>query len=274
LTVKIFARQELIAAFRQLGLEAGDSLIVHSSYRSIAPAEGGPAGVVDALLETIGPAGNLMLPTFNYTRPAPEPWFDPATTPCRTGIIPESARQRAEAIRSLHPTHSVAVIGPDAESLTAGHLNVRAFGIGSPIDKLADLGGKVLLLGVGHVSNSAIHVAEEHAGIPKASYYDPLPVFRIRPQNGEIIEHPLDTSPSCSAAFGGAEGALRRHGLIADARIHGAKVQLMSARELITIVAEQLRETPDLLLCRWRDCKPCVGARKLLAEACRHANAD
>src|ERR1051325_3552325 len=174
-------KAQLARAFRDLGLVAGDSLIVHSSFRSIAPVEGGPMGLIEALLEVIGPGGNLMLPTFNYTRPIPEPYFDPETTPGRTGIIPESGRKHPAAVRSLHPSHSVAVIGPAAEELTRDHLKVRAFGIGSPIDRLAQKGGMVLLLGVGHISNSLIHIAEEYAGVPKVSVYpEPLPFFKIK----------------------------------------------------------------------------------------------
>jgi hypothetical protein len=104
---------------------------------SFGRVEGGADSVLDAILEVIGPKGNLMLPTFNYTRPIPEPYFDPAATPGHTGAIPEAGRKRAGAVRSLHPSHSVAVIGPDAVELTRDHLKVRALGIGSPIDRLA-----------------------------------------------------------------------------------------------------------------------------------------
>lgn len=260
-------RAQLAQAFRDLGLAPGDSLIVHSSLSSLGHVEGGADAVLDALLEVIGRTGNLMLPTFNYTRPIPEPYFDPAATPARTGIIPETGRSRPGAVRSLHPSHSVAVIGPRAEELTCDHLAVRAFGIGSPIDRLARSGGKVLLLGVGHTSNSLIHVAEEYAGVPKVSVYaDPLPVFKVKMPDGTVRGHPLDTSPSCSSAFGGAEYVLRRHGLIRDLRNLGpCKMQLMPARETIRRVAEIIREKPDVLLCTYPGCRPCTGARKNLA---------
>jgi aminoglycoside 3-N-acetyltransferase len=210
-----------------------------------------------------------MLPTFNYTRPIPEPYFDPAATPGHTGAIPEAGRKHAEAVRSLHPSHSVAVIGRDAIELTGDHLKFRAFGIGSPIDRLAQCGGKVLLLGVGHISNSLIHIAEEHAGVPKVSVYpDPLPFFKIRMPDGSIIQHQLDTSPSCSSSFGGAEYILRRHNEIRDLRGLGAcKAQLMSGRAVVKRVQEIIREKPDVLLCTYPGCRPCAGARRNLRAA-------
>jgi len=258
-------RDDIARGLRELGLTAGDSLIVHSSMRHLGPVEGGAGTVIDAILEVIGPTGNLVLPTFNYVRPVPSPYYDPMETPGRTGILPEVGRKRPDALRSLHPTHSVAVIGPDAGRLTAGHLAQRTFGVGSPVDLLAQGGGKVLLLGVGQTSNSTIHVAEEHAGLPKGSWFDELPVVRIRRPDGTFLAHQLDTSCSCSAAFEGAEQALRSRGEIRDARIGGV-CKLMLGRDVIRRVGNMIREKPDILLCSWEHCPPCTKARKRLAS--------
>jgi aminoglycoside 3-N-acetyltransferase len=259
-------RADLCAALCDLGLAAGDSLIVHSACRTLGPVEGGADTVLDALLEVIGPGGNLVLPTFNYTRPLPEPHFDPAETPARTGILPELGRRRPGAVRSLHPTHSVAVIGPAAEALTRDHHRCRALGVGSPIDRLAQRGGKVLLIGVGHTSNSTIHVAEEHAQLPKVSWYEVLPWVKVRSPSGEMLSVQVDSSPSCSAAFGAAEGTLRRHGEIRDSRLGACHLQLVAGAAVLRRVAELLREKPDYLLCTWAGCRPCTGARQKLRE--------
>lgn len=257
-------RSDIVGGLRALGLAEGDSLIVHSSMRHLGPVEGGADTVLDAILGAIGPRGNLVLPTFNYVDPPPEPYYDPRETPGRTGILPEVGRRRAEAVRSLHPTHSVTVIGPDAVRLTAGHLNQRVFGVGSPVDILTREGGKVLLLGIGQTSNSTIHVAEEHAGMPKGPWPVGLPVVRIRKPDGTFLEHQLDTSCSCSAAFEGAEHALRAHGEIRDLRIGGG-CRLMFGRDIIRRVGEIIREKPDVLLCTSPRCLPCTAARRRLA---------
>jgi aminoglycoside 3-N-acetyltransferase len=258
---------DLVAAFRDVGIETGDSVIVHSSYRSLGEVEGGPEAVLDALLEAVGPSGNLVLPAFNYTRPIPEPYFDPAETPARTGIIAKLGRRRPEAVRSLSPTHSVSVIGPDAVDLTEGHLDVRTFGIGSPIDRLAKMGGKVLLLGVGNDANSTIHVAEEYAGVPKALWTEAPTVTRVLMPDGTVRPHEIDTSSSCSAAFCGADYALRRCGLVRDARLGGCKLQLMVGQDVIERVSALIGEQPDILLCTWSRCLPCTGARANLRAA-------
>lgn len=261
---RALTQDDIVRGLRELGLTAGESLIVHSSMRHLGPIEGGADAVIDAILEVIGPEGNLVLPTFNYVNPVPSPYFDPETTPGRTGILPEVGRRRPGALRSLHPTHSVTVIGPDAVRLTAGHLNQRVFGVGSPVDLLAQDGGKVLLLGVGQTSNSTIHVAEEHAGMPKGPWPVGLPVVKIRRPDGTFLSHQLDTSCSCSAAFEGAEFALRRRGEIRDARIGGG-CRLMLGRDIIRRVGEIIREKPDILLCTSPRCLPCMAARRRLA---------
>ena len=258
-------QEDLVEGFKKIGLESGDSLIVHSSLKSLGLVKGGADTVLDALMEVIGPKGNLMFPTFNYSTPLPKPHYDPVETPCRTGAIPEIGRKRAGAIRSLHPTHSVAILGAEAEKLTENHLNGRAFGIRSPIDRLAmEKDGKILLLGVGHTANSTIHVAEEYAKIPKVSSYDPLPFLKVCLPDGRILKHQLDTSCSCSAAFGAAEFALRQWGEIHDTRIGSSLIQLMHGKHLIKRVNEMLRKKADILLCTNPSCKPCRGARQAL----------
>jgi len=251
-------KQDVIDVLTQVGIRSGDNVLLHSSYRSLGGVEGGPDAVLDAVLEVIGPVGNLMLPAFNYTSPLPEPWYDPDVTPSRTGILCEAGRKRGR--RSLHPTHSVAVIGPDAAELITGHLDGRAFGPGSPIDRMARRGGKILLLGVGQVANSTIHVGEEYAKIPKSTArVDALPLVKVRTATGELIEHKLDSSPSCSAAFGGFEAFLREHDEIVDDRLGACLMQCMSGMAVLSRTENVLRKNPRALLCRNPQCGSCRG---------------
>lgn len=253
-----------------VGLRSGDTVLIHSSMRTLGRVAGGAQAVLGALLDLLGSTGNLVLPTFNYSRPLPSPWYDPLLTPARTGMIPEVGRQLPGAVRSLSPTHSIAVIGPKRMSITSDHLQVRTFGPGSPIDRVARDGGKVLLFGVDHTANSAIHVAEEYAGVPKVSWYAELPWVQIRTPTGEVIDHQLDESPSCSQAFNAVEGELRRHGDIADGRIGNCRIQLIELDSVISRATALIETKADILLCHWRGCRPCVGARdRLLAEGRR-----
>lgn len=163
-------RGALAADLRNLGVSPGDVLLVHSSLSSLGWVEGGADAVVDAIIGAVGPDGTVIFPTLTgqaYYSPENPPEFDVRRTPCWTGTIPETARQRPDAVRSLHPTHSVAAIGKLAGWITSGHEFSRTpCGFGSPYDKLADIGGKILLIGVTQEVNTSFHHAEEISGVP------------------------------------------------------------------------------------------------------------
>jgi aminoglycoside 3-N-acetyltransferase len=258
--------RDLVKAFRELGLQPGDSFIVHSSFKSLGPVEGGPDAVIDALIEAVGPSGNVVFPTFNYTAHIAQPHFDPAVVACRTGIIPELSRTRPGAVRSLQPTHSVTVIGPDAVELTADHMSYRTVGLGSPIDRLAKMGGKVLLLGVGHTSNTTIHLGEEYAGVPKESWFEAPTFAKVLMPDGSIHPHEIDTSTSCSHHFGPVGDVLRRNGEEREGRVGDATLRLMLGMDVVKRVCEIIGEKPDALLCESPTCRPCSGARENLQK--------
>ena len=284
------SKDQLVKALREIGLRPGDSFIVHSSYKSLGEVEGGPETVIDALIEAVSPGGNLVLPTFNYTQNIADPYFDPAVVPCRTGIIPELGRMRPNAVRSLHPTHSCTVIGPDAVELTRDHMSFRSVGVGSPIDRLAKMGGKVLLLGVRHTSNTMVHLGEEYAGIPKGSWFEAPTFAEVLMPDRSVIEHEIDTSTSCSHGFGAVEEPMRAHGDITDLAVGSAfsvqrsassgfserrtknqepgtsAWQLMMGQDVVDRVGEIIAEKADILLCENPSCRPCTTARKNLRQ--------
>jgi len=51
-----------------------------------------------------------------------------------------------------------------------GHQLENGLGEGSPLARIYELGGWVLLLGVGFASNSSVHLAEYRASYPGKSY--------------------------------------------------------------------------------------------------------
>lgn len=252
------ASSELSATLARMGLKAGDSVIVHTSFRSLRPYVTHPNEVIEAILSCIGSRGDLMLPTFNYSRPLPDPYYDPQVTPCRTGAVPECGRRRGDAVRSLHPTHSVAVIGPDSKALTCDHLSCRAFGIGSPIDLLAQRGGKVLLLEVPQSTNSTIHIGEEHAYMPKRGLYDPMPTVRVRRPDGSMTEYQLDESPSCDSAFEVVALPLHAAGQITHGLLGECRIQLMDGKSVIDAVVTLIADQSDVLRCRNPHCDWCA----------------
>jgi len=106
--------------------------------------------------------------------PVPEPWwpiiretmpaFDCDLTPIRgVGVIPETFRKQRGVERSYHPQMSFAAWGAGARRVTMGHELHFGLGEGSPLARIYEMGGWVLLLGVSHQNNTSLHLAEYRA---------------------------------------------------------------------------------------------------------------
>lgn len=165
------------------GLQAGQTVLVHSSMSKLGWIAGGQVAVIQALLRVLGESGTLMMPTHTSGNtdparwqhpPVPESWvpvirehmpaFDPLITPTREmGVIAELFRTWPGVVRSDNPIGSFAAIGPNAAYLTADHVLEDMFGDTSPIGKLYELDGYVLLLGVDHENDTSLHLAEYRA---------------------------------------------------------------------------------------------------------------
>ena len=159
-------RTALVRDLTRLGVPRGGLLMVHSSLRSLGHVTGGATTVLDALLETLGPDGTLVLPTFTYPV-ARDPDFvlDPFRTPSLMGAISDAGRRHPSALRSLHLQHSVSAIGSLAETIvTAG--GESAWDAGSPMRQIRDRDGQYLLLGVPYQNLTAVHVSEIELQVP------------------------------------------------------------------------------------------------------------
>ena len=162
-----FDSDQLSAGLRRLGIGAGDTLLVHSSYDAFTGFTGRPSDIIHVLQQIVGPQGSLMMPTSSFTGSAvhyamTHPLFDVRRTPSCTGLITEVFRRSPHVVRSVHPTHSVAVWGAGAESLTLGHhAAATPCGKNSPYARLLERQGSILLLGVDIGSLTFYHMVEE-----------------------------------------------------------------------------------------------------------------
>ena len=178
--------ESLQADFKALGIERGMVLLVHSSLSAMGWVCGGAVAVIIALQKVLGETGTLVMPTHSTdlsdpsqweNPPVPKSWwqtiretmpaYDPDLTPTRSmGKIAETFRKQKDILRSAHPQSSFCASGPQASYVIENH--ALAFGMGedSPLARIYDLDGFILLLGVGHSSNTSIHLAEYRADFP------------------------------------------------------------------------------------------------------------
>jgi aminoglycoside 3-N-acetyltransferase len=191
----------LLEDFRTLGIEPGDTVLVHSSLKSIGYVEKGPQTLIKALHQSVSPGGTIVLPA--YYMPggtvydackAKDYVFDPRIHKTRLGRIPEEFLRFPGVERSLHPTHSVAALGRNARYLTeAHHLAPSTFGKGSPWDRLIEIGGKVAGIGIPMAPGGLYHPLEDYMmdAFPLPVRMKEIHSLRCRHSSGEIIQVPI-----------------------------------------------------------------------------------
>jgi aminoglycoside 3-N-acetyltransferase len=156
-------KERLITDLRALGIEQGDVVLVHSSIRKINAPGIDASEIIEALIETIGEQGTLLVPALSY-KLDPSSVFDYRQTPSCIGTLPEVFRTKYATHRSIHPTHSVCAIGKMAYSMTSTHiLDNTPVGEHSPFRLLPKVNGKILMLACGLGPNTFMHGVEEVA---------------------------------------------------------------------------------------------------------------
>jgi aminoglycoside N3'-acetyltransferase len=253
------ARKAIGSQLRALGVRPGSVLLVHSSFRAVGPVAGGPRGLIEALLECLGAAGTLVMPSM--TDWDDDRVFRPAETPCRQmGILADTFWRMPGVLRSDSP-HSFAACGPQAAAITAPHPPELPHGPESPVGVLHHLNGEVLLLGVDHDANTTVHLAEFYAGVPYR-----IPKYCTVLRGGLPVRVDYREIDHCCQNFRLVGEWLHRRGLERRGRVGNAEARLMRARTVVTTVVAELAADPCRFLCaRGSGCGECETAWRSVA---------
>lgn len=182
----MYVKEQLIADLEKMGLEPSDTVMVHSSMKSVGEVEGGADTVIDAFLEYFS-QGLIMTPAHTWAQMNEEySVFDPEKEPSCVGIIPNLFLKRPGVVRSLHPTHSVAAYGKGAAEYVKGEERCTTpCTPGGCWDRLRIVHGKILLIGVTHARNTFIHSIEEVCNVPERFTAQPV-LFQIKMPDGAL----------------------------------------------------------------------------------------
>jgi len=241
----------LVEDFRSMGLLAGDSVLFHSSLSKIGAVRGGASTAVDALLETLGSGGCLMMPSSSVRGLQSEyakakPVFDLQKTPSAMGAISENFRTRPGVVRSLHPTESVCASGLRAAYLVADHpRDIRPYGPDSPWRRWMEVGGKVLYAGVTlDQAGTSLHCVEDELGLDFMYLPDPVEFKTIDSEGRERSVKTKIHNPQWSAQrrCDGLIGLLESSGALVRTRLGAAECLLLDAARMLEVLTRAYRE--------------------------------
>ena len=246
----MYTKEQLKQQLKDLGILPTDTVVIHTSMKAIGEVEGGPDGFLDAFCEYLTD-GLFIVPTHTWDEvTADQPYYDVRSTVPNIGLIPRVAARRKDGIRSLHPTHSVWVVGKRAEEFIAGEENASSPATpGGCWDRMADWNTKILLIGVDNTKNTFIHSLDERAALPDRISVDAFEVY-VTDWNGNTFHHPMrvhkcSRTEDISLFYGNFEKpmvelGIQTFGKLADAQVR--VVDSMGCRELIMKIFSRATE--------------------------------
>lgn len=273
----LVTEQDIESGLRGLGLDSSSSVIVHSSLRSFGHVEGGALAVCRALVST---SGTVLLPAACWDLtgvPAPPelqrpynavqvsaswqefdealaratPFSDDLPIDGELGRIPETMRREVPHVRSGHPLLSYLAVGRHARELISAQRLDWPLG---PLEALEALGGDVLLLGVGHTSNTAIHLAEQRLGRSRFYRY-------AKAADGVWME--LPNVPGQSHRFDELESELQD--ATREVSIGACRARCVPLRAVMAAATRLILANPGALLCEDRECRCHAALQQRLA---------
>ena len=246
-TFRSFMPDDLQRTLTGLGIARGDTLLVHSSFDAFEGFQGKPSDIISVLQGAVGGEGVVMMPTMTFSGTAVEyartnPLFDVARTPSRMGLLTELFRRSPGVVRSIHPTHPVAIWGHDANVIATGHhLAQTPCGVGTPFEALLKRHGKIVLLGTDISALTFYHVLEEviERDLPLGPFTDEVFHLRSRPRDGLIFDtngRLFEPAVSRRRNLYKMVPYLKKSGAWREARVGGLKITVLAAADVDEVV--------------------------------------
>ena len=253
-------RADIVKGLEELGLKAGEVVLVHSAMRTFGyHIEGGAETVVEAFLEVLGEKGTLVVPTFCYIHEVEEnPIVDSINDITEMGIITETVMRRADAHRSIAYRHSLTAVGRWAREIAEIDPTLSEFDPRSSFGELLALNSKIMLLGVTYSSSTTLHLAEYFYNVPYRHTIE-RPV-RIRQKDGTLVPQkmtdyqPLSYTGSRTADFNHPGRMLEERDKVKMTAIGNCIARCFYVRDMTDMVLEEAEK--DYNVCNTPEGKP------------------
>ena len=241
--------KKLVAEFKRIGLEEGDVVFVHSSFKSFGGVEGGPQTVIDALISTLGNEGTLIVPRFNFDFCTYGTPWDIRTTPSHMGIITEFVRKDPRSFSVFHPIYSFSIIGKHAKELVK-HRYKGSYSKDSIFHKLRILDAKILQIDRVYKGTTMFHYVEEMLGVDYRYFKNFTGI--VTDENGRSYEDTFniyvrDLESGFVTNVLPIGKILEEEGVLKIDRIGDATTWYMKAEDMYRVTADAIKKNPHIL---------------------------
>ncbi len=246
----MYTKNNLIESLSKLSINPTGTLLVHLSCKAIGEVEGRGDTVLDALSEYMK-NGLLVLPAHTWANVGTEnPVMDVLYTPSCVGKLTEMFRKRPNVHRSLHPTHSLSVLGEGAEEFIKGEENINTpCGKNGAYYKLWERNAQILLIGVNFTRNTFIHGIEEWDGAEGSISENKTELYTISKEGNRLYTPQYrHCSRLSSETFSKLEAPALEQGILKIGSFGDASARVMNTQSLRKMVAELLQKDPRYLL--------------------------
>jgi aminoglycoside 3-N-acetyltransferase len=247
---------DLVKNLKGAGVTNGDTLLVRAAMRSVGAEN--KQTLISALLEAVGKEGTIVGLSFSksYLFPFIKRGNYTSSTPTNSGGFSASMLQYPGAVRSHHPTNSYVAIGKNANLILDGHDHTAMSY--SPMEKLIDLEGKMIIIGCIESSPgfTTVHFAQEKLGLTKKTLLKNLlgTGFELDGERKKFYRSDLG---GCSAGFSRFYAHYLNQGALGSMKIGGADSLIIKAKAAYEIEYELIENDNKALLCTSDTCFTC-----------------
>jgi aminoglycoside 3-N-acetyltransferase len=242
--------EALKKALRRIGISETDTVMVHANFNPASGFKGAPQDIVNALVELVGRAGNLLMVSIPFRGSAYEylsknkPFYVNRTL-SMMGLVTEVFRKKPGVLRSLHPTHPVLAYGKDSAWLVADHERcLFPCGSGTPFEKFRKLKGKILFFDVGFEAITFFHHVEDltKSMLPFNVYAEER--FVATTFDGESRQQLVETyafNPRIARNATKLAAAMAEQGKLRKTTVGRSSLLLVEAEDVVACQTEMIR---------------------------------
>lgn len=246
---------EILKYLKRQCRDDGDSLILHSSYGTLAKFGMSPEKIIESLIGILGERGTLSMPAMPIIRNAPKLdsylknngddneiyKYSVQSKRVKTGALGAAMLNNPNCVRSLHPINTMASIGFHSENIMKHNIDEDdslPCGKNSSWSKCADLDSLIVGIGIDLThSLTMIHVAEDaYVGEwPLKNWYRKRN-FIIKNNNTEVTRTFKERRPKWGALHFAERTLCRdllKQGVLHSTVIHGVTVEYIRSKDLL-----------------------------------------